>query len=110
MPETDVSRPARAASRNSSGVETPSARPISTIRFGPMPEKAAEPDELRPHVALELVELCDVARLDELAQAPGDARPDAAQLLDRGPRATSSATGAFVSRIVSAARRYARDV
>ena len=110
MPETDVSRPARAASRNSSARRDAERAPDLDHPLRADAEEAAEPDELRPHLLLELVELRDAARLDELAQAPGDARPDPAQLLDRGRTATSSATGAFVSRIVSAARRYARDV
>jgi hypothetical protein len=43
IPGTAVNRPARAASRNSSTVDTPSARPISTIRFGPIPRKRPRP-------------------------------------------------------------------
>ena len=47
----------------------------------PDPEEAAEADELRPHLAVQLVQLRDPAGLDQLAESPGDARPDAAQLL-----------------------------
>ena len=43
IPETDVSRPSRAATRNSSALETPSAFPISTIRFGLTPRKRPSP-------------------------------------------------------------------
>ena len=50
------------------------------------PEEAAEPDELGLHLALELVELRDLAGLDELAQPPRDARADPAQLLDAAGR------------------------
>jgi hypothetical protein len=46
------------------------------------PEEAAETDELGLYLALELIELGDRSRLDELAQARGDARADAAQLLN----------------------------
>jgi hypothetical protein len=44
------------------------------------PEQPPEADELRPHLALELVELLDPPGLDELLQTRLDARPDAAQL------------------------------
>ena len=49
-------------------------------------EVAAEPDEVRRELALELGQLGDRARLDELAQLRLDARPDPAQLPDP-PRA-----------------------
>ncbi len=58
-------------------------------------EQPPEADQLRLHLALELVELRDRARLDQLAEACGDARPDPAELLhpsrahelaDRRPR------------------------
>ena len=98
-----------AASLNSSAVETSSACPDLHHPLRADPEKAAEPDELGLHFAFELVELRDRPGLDELAQARRDAGADPAQLLDAAGR-TSSATGACVARIVSAARRYARDV
>ena len=44
------------------------------------PEVAAEPDEVRRELALELRQLRDLARLDELAQPRLDPRPDPAQL------------------------------
>jgi hypothetical protein len=50
--------------------------------FRPDAEEPSEPDQLRLHLALELLELGDASRLDELAQARGDAGPDPAQLLD----------------------------
>ena len=50
------------------------------------PEVAAEADEVRRELALELGELGDRARLDELTQLRLDARPDPAQLPDP-PRA-----------------------
>ena len=70
----------------------------------PEAEQPPEADELRRDLALELVELRDPPGLDELAQPRLDPRPDAAQL-SHAPARTSSATGAFVSRISSAARR-----
>jgi hypothetical protein len=48
----------------------------------PDPEKAPEPHELRLHLLLQLVELGDRPRADELGQARSDPRTDAAQLLD----------------------------
>jgi hypothetical protein len=49
-------------------------------------EEASEPDQLGLHLALELVELGDAARLDELAQSSRDPRADPAQLLDAAGR------------------------
>ncbi len=46
----------------------------------PQAEIAAEPDEVRRELALELRQLGDVARLDELPQPGLDPRPDPAQL------------------------------
>ncbi len=46
------------------------------------PDEPAEADQLRPHLALQLVELRDPPRLDELAQPRLDRRPDPAQLPD----------------------------
>ena len=59
----------------------PSARPISTIRFGPTPRNRPSPISSGLHLALELVELRNPPRLDELTQAAGDSRADPAQLL-----------------------------
>src|SRR5919202_3101104 len=47
---------------------------------GADPEQPPEPDQLRRELALELRELLDVARLDQLAQPPLDAGADPAQL------------------------------
>ena len=41
-------------------------------------EEPAEPDELGPDRSLELVQLCDRTRLDQLLEAGRDSRPDAA--------------------------------
>ena len=99
------SRPAAAASRSSSAVRTPSARAISTERFAPEPEVAAEADELGRELALELRQLGDLARLDELAQPRLDPRADPAQLAhppgphqlgDRHRRAADRLGGAAV--------------
>ena len=45
-------------------------------------EEAPEPGELGRHLALELLQLCDLARLDELLQPPLDPRADPAQFAD----------------------------
>ena len=74
-----MSRPAAAASRSSSTVRTPSARPISTARLRAQAQVAADPDELRIGFPLQLLELGDRARLDELAQASLDRAADPAQ-------------------------------
>src|SRR5581483_1036159 len=47
---------------------------------GADPEVAAEPDEVRLHLALELLELRDLPGLDELLQAALDPPADPAQL------------------------------
>src|SRR5439155_3334943 len=47
--------------------------------FRTEPEEAAEPDELRLNLALEVAEADDLAALDELLQHRRDARPDSAQ-------------------------------
>ncbi|HET7044551.1 MAG TPA: hypothetical protein VFI37_06855, partial [Gaiellaceae bacterium] len=49
-------------------------------------EQAAEADDLRQHLPLELAQLGDLARLDQLAQPCLDRRADPAQLADT-PRA-----------------------
>ena len=59
----------------------PSAVAISTYSLRAEPDEAAEADELRLHLALELVELGDRPGLDELAEASGDPWPDPAELL-----------------------------
>ena len=70
--------PARAAVLNSSAVEISERAADLDHPLRRDPEKAAEPDELGPHFALELVELRDRPGLDELAQAsprcPGRSR------------------------------------
>ena len=105
MPGTVRSRPAAAASRSSSAVRTPSARAISTDALRPEPEIAAEADELGRELALELGQLGDLARLDELAQPRLDPAADPAQLAhapgphelgDRDRRAADRLGGAAV--------------
>ena len=46
----------------------------------PEPDEPAEPDELRLDLALQLIELGDASRSDELGEAPLDAGSDAVQL------------------------------
>ena len=82
IPETDVSRPARAATRNSSARGDAERLPDLDHPLRPDAEEATEPDELGLHLAFELVELRDAAGLDELAQARRDPRADPSQLLD----------------------------
>src|SRR5581483_1599256 len=48
----------------------------------PEPDQAAQPDQLRLHLALELVDLRDAPGLDELAQPRLDRRADPPQLAD----------------------------
>ena len=83
---------------------TPSARPIVEEPRGAEPEVAAERDELRVEVALELLELRDRAGLDELDEAPLDPGADAAQLAGASLR-TSSVDRTGVPRTSSPARR-----
>ena len=80
-------RPPRAASRSSASVRTPSARPISTHPLRPDPRNRPSADQLRRDLALELVQLRDLAGLDELPQPPLDPRPDPAQLAHPALRA-----------------------
>jgi hypothetical protein len=47
---------------------------------GGQSEEATEPDQLRRELALELRQLRDLTRLDELAQPTLDPRPDPMQL------------------------------
>ena len=56
------------------------------------PQVAAETDQVGRELALELCQLGDLARLDELAQPRLDPRADSAQLA-HAPDLTSSATG-----------------
>ncbi len=72
------------------------------------PEQAAEPDELRSNRAAELVQLGDrtgLASSRSRAAIPG---PIPRSSRTR-PSRTSTMIGALVSRIVAAARRYARE-
>ena len=82
IPGTSRSRPAAAASRNSSAVRTPSERASSTERLALEAEVAPEADEVGRELALELGELGDLAGLDELAQPRLDPLADPAQLAD----------------------------
>ena len=68
------------------------------------PEVAAEADEIRGHLALELRQLGDLAGLDELARRASIPAPTPRSSRAR-PARTSSATGSAAPRIVSAARR-----
>jgi hypothetical protein len=70
----------------------------------PESEVAAQADQVRRHLALELGELGDPARLDELAEPAIDARSDPAQL-PRPPVADELGHGSAAARIVSAAWR-----
>ena len=96
-PGASRSLPASAAARSSATVRMPSAgRADEPLRAEA--EVAAERDELRLDLALELRELCDPPRLDELAQARLDARADAAQLAHparcgRAPRQVPASSG-----------------
>ena len=80
IPGTLSSRPAAAASRSSGSVLIPSACPSSRIRFAERPSSARDADELRQRLRLELVQLGDLAGLDELAQPRLDPGPDPGQL------------------------------
>jgi hypothetical protein len=105
------------------GSQPPGGRGLAEVRGGPdaerprdphrplgtQPEEAAEADEIRGELALELGELRDRARLDQLAQLGLDARADPRNCRAR-PARTRSATGAGAPRTVSPARRYARIV
>ena len=79
-PGDAVEPPGAAASRSSGSVLIPSACPSSRIRFAERPSSRATPDELRQRLRLQLVELGDPAGLDELSEAPLDARADSGQL------------------------------
>ena len=68
-------------------------------------EEAAEADQVRRQLALELLDLRDLARLHELPQPRLDAGPDAAELADTSLPHEVCAPGAFVSRTSEAARR-----
>ena len=104
MPRTVRRRPAAAASRSSSG-GADAERPRDLDRaFRAEPEIAPEADERRGELALELGQLLDLARLDELAQPRLDPRADPAQLA-HPPVAHELGDGTGVARIVSAARR-----
>jgi hypothetical protein len=66
-------------------VRTPRARPISTARFGWSPSSrptatSSGSPQLGQPLPLQLLELLDRPGLDQLLEAPLDARADAAQL------------------------------
>ena len=109
MPGTDVSRPARAAVLNSSAVEISSARPISTIRFGVTPRKRPSPTSSGCTSRSSSSSSAIVPVSTSSRRRPAMPGPIPLSSWMRSA-ATSSAIGACVERIVSAARRYARDV
>ena len=104
MPGTSASRPAAAAARNSSTVRTPSACPISTALFGPNPRRRPSPTSSgdtslssSSSSAMRPVSTSSFSRASIPGPMPRSSRAR--------PARTRSATGAFVSRIISAARR-----
>ena len=108
IPGTRGSAPSRATRRKSSGVSTPSAAAISSIRFGETPRRRPRPTSsgrarLRSSSSSAIVPLSASSR--RRAEIPG---PIPRRSRSR-PVRTSSMIGAFVSRIVAAARRYARE-
>ena len=56
--------------------------PSSRIRFGEIPSRARDADELRQRLGLELPQLGQLARLDELLQPRLDPRADPGELAD----------------------------
>ena len=82
IPRTSRSPPASAAARNSSDGRHVERAGDLEHPLRPEPDQAAEADQLRPQLALELVELGDPAGLDELLEPRRDPGPDAAQLAD----------------------------
>ena len=79
FPARSRSRPSAAAERNSSAVRISSACAISTERLAAEPEVAAQAHHVGRQLALQLRELGDLARLDQLAQLRLDRAPDPAQ-------------------------------
>ena len=107
IPGTCPNRPSAAAARNSSTVRTPSARPISAARWGPNPSSRPSPTssgETSPSNASSSASRPVSTSSRSRASIPG---PMPRRSRTR-PVRTSSAIDAGVSRIVSAARRYAR--
>ena len=96
IPGTPSSRPAALASRSSASVAIPSAVPELPHALRRETEEPRDADELRQRLPLELPQLRDLARLDELAQLrvsmPGPmpasscARPGAHERGDVGRR------------------------
>ena len=109
IPGASRSRPASAASRSSSAVRIPSARPSATSRCGRSPRKRPERDELGLDLALELRELRDPPVSTSSRSRRSIPGPIPRSSRTR-PLRTSSATGAGVARMRSAARRYARTL
>ena len=104
IPGTDRSLPSMTALRNSSVVRTPSASASSRIRFGPTPSSCPRPTSSGISVARNSrssasspVSTSSRSRVSIPGPIPRSSRAR--------PCSTSSATGARVSRISSAARR-----
>ena len=104
IPGTSASRPSAAAARNSSTVRTPSACPISTALFGPKPSSRPSPTSSgatslssSSSSAIRPVSTSSFSRASIPGPIPRSSRAR--------PARTRSAIGAFVSRIISAARR-----
>ena len=111
-PRSSARSPARSAAARPpppraarSGVRTPSACAISIERLALEPEVAAEADETGRQLALELGQLGDVARLDELAQPRLDPRrrSRAARAPCRLRTSSATGTGARADRLGGAA-------
>ena len=82
IPRTSRSPPANAAVRNSSTVFASRSPRDLEHPLRPEPDQAAEADQLRPQLALQLVQLGDPPGLDELSEPRRDPGADAAQLAD----------------------------
>ena len=108
MPGTRCNEPSRAIRRKSSGVSAPRAAAMSSIRFGAMPSRRPSPTSsgralLRSSSssAIEPVSASSRSRAEIPGPIPRNSRSR--------PSRTSAMIGALVSRIVAAARRYARE-
>ena len=86
MPGTSRRRPAAAASRSSPAVRILERAGDVDGALGAQPEVAAEADEVRHQVALELGELRDLSRGHELAQAAPRSRGRCPEARDRDRR------------------------